>query len=159
MTRTMSPHTAPSPHEDADGAVHALADRAWKYRLAREPYLQLRVGVPVTHLRPRGPEEAQEDSDFARILLAELDTIDSHTLSESSRLTAVFLRGIFSPLLSALEDLWYTFPVTPYNAHSLSLYMQHVLAPFTVNDTGDADRYLSLLADYARILQVDREVL
>jgi uncharacterized protein (DUF885 family) len=136
-----------------------MTDRAWQYRLERSFYLQLRVGIPVTRLRPRGPDEAQEDAGFAGTLLAELDAIDAHALDANGRLTLAFLRGIFEPYTTAVDDLWYTFPVTPYNLYFLFLPLQHVLAPFAVKNTEDAERFLGLLGDFARLLQVDREIL
>jgi uncharacterized protein (DUF885 family) len=110
-------------------------------------------------LRARGPRELHEDVAFARDLLTRLDSISTDDLSNAARLTAAFLRSSLTAITASVDDIWYSFPVTPYNSIALIWYVQHVFAPFTVATVDDAERFVRLLSDFARIIQVDREIL
>jgi uncharacterized protein (DUF885 family) len=130
-----------------------VAERAWQYKLAQSPYLQLRNGVTVTGLPVGSLEEAEADADFARGLLAELAAVKTDGLAEDDLQTLGFLRFELGSLAESAERWWTLFPVAPYQTFFLGLYGQLLFAPFSFENPGDADRYLSLMRDYATALR------
>lgn len=130
----------------ADAALTAaLSDLLWERVLDRDPLTALRLGRPVESL-PRGGQEAvEQDAAFAEHTLG--------LLAETGGVDAAFLRDHLRQEAAEAERFWYRFPVTPYYAMPLSEYRVGVLEAAELSSAGDADRYLRLLDDYARLVE------
>jgi uncharacterized protein (DUF885 family) len=138
-------------------ALKDIAERVWRRRLEREPYLRLKVGEPITWIPAGNREEAREDASFARQVGTELEEIEPETLPHEDWLTLGFLR-FQSARLAQSEEQWLTdFPVTPYTGYWMSLYAQEIFAPFRFEEQEDLDRYVKLLEDYAAAVRTSTE--
>src|SRR5882757_4740214 len=133
-------------------ALHGIAERLWEYRLSRDPYLQMRRGVPVTRIPRDDLNEAARDADFAQGALTELRSLDTSALSHGDALTSRFLLDALAQQTRAPEFWWSQFPVTPYAASVLAVYLQTIFQTFKISTSADADRYLGLLGDYGRLI-------
>jgi len=125
--------------------VSELSDVLWERVLARDPLTALRSGRPVETLPRGGPEAVAADASFAATMLGRLAGIEGTD--------AAFLRDHLEQEVAEAQRFWYRFPVTPYNAMPLSLYQEEVFATAELASAGDAERYLSLLTDYAVIVE------
>jgi hypothetical protein len=95
---------------------------------------------------PRGgPEAAERDASFAADTLGRLTGIGG--------VDAAFLRDHLEQEIAEAQRIWYRFPVTPYNAMPFSLYREEIFEAAALGTAEDADRYLSLLNDYAAIVE------
>jgi len=129
----------------SETTVGELSDLLWERVLARDPLTALRVGRPVETLPRGGPEAAALDATFAASTLGRLAGIDGTA--------AAFLRDHLEQEAAEAERFWYRFPVTPYNAMPLSLYQDEIFATAELATAADAERYLSLLNDYAALVE------
>lgn len=136
-----------------DDAVATLAEDVWQWRLARSPYLQQRVGVPVTELRPMGIEDVEEDAAYARDVLTRLDGIALEGLPHEDALTCGFLRQGALLAAEAPQHHWHTFAATPYGSYFLSHLVQSLFGTFTFDGAGQTDLYLSLLHDFGGMVR------
>lgn len=66
---------------------------------------------------------------------------------------AAFLRDHLQQEAAEAQRFWYRFPVTPYNALPLSTYREEIFEAAELAAAADADRYLSLLNDYAALVE------
>jgi uncharacterized protein (DUF885 family) len=66
---------------------------------------------------------------------------------------AAFLRDHLEHELAEEQRFWYRFPVTPYNALTLSGYRSEIFATAELRAASDVDRYLKLLDDYAAVVE------
>lgn len=128
--------------------VARLAERVWQYRLDHEAFVRLRRGLPVEHLRSESIDDRDADARFALAVLGELDAVDEAQLTEQDRLTVGFLRFLMQMWADAPRHHWHGFSVAPYSSFFLGYALQHVFGGFTFGAAQDAERYLSLAADY-----------
>jgi uncharacterized protein (DUF885 family) len=129
----------------AEATVGELSDLLWERVLTREPLTALRLGRPVESLPRGGPEAMERDASFAVRTLGRLAGVGGAD--------AAFLRDHLAQEAAEAERFWYRFPVTPYNAMPLSEYREEVFAAAELATAADADRYLSLLNDYAALVE------
>jgi uncharacterized protein (DUF885 family) len=125
--------------------VAELADRLWERALARDPLTALRLGRPVETLPPGGREAMELDVSFA------VSTLDR--LAGTDGVDAAFLRDHLQQEAAEAQRFWYRFPVTPYNALPLSTYREEIFEAAELTTAADASRYLSLLNDYAALVE------
>jgi uncharacterized protein (DUF885 family) len=125
--------------------IGELSDLLWERVLARDPVTALRLGRPVESLPSGGPEGVERDASFAVSTLGRLAGI--------SGVDAAFLRDHLRQEAAEAERFWYRFPVTPYNAMPLSEYREVVFGSASLVTATDAGRYLSLLNDYAALVE------
>lgn len=132
--------------------VGGLADALWQHYLQREPYLQLRNGVPVSQLPLGTLAEADEHAGFGKELLAQCDLLESTGLADDERLTLALLRDHAERLASS-ADLWAAqFPVAPYQLAGINTALTQVLPSASL--APEPDRYLTLVEDLARGIDV-----
>jgi uncharacterized protein (DUF885 family) len=129
----------------AETVAGELSDLLWERALARDPLTALRLGRQVESLRPGGPEAMQQDVSFAVSML--------RRLAGAGGVDAAFLRDHLQQEAAEAQRFWYRFPVTPYNAIPLSMYREQIFQAAELTTTAAADRYLSLLNDYAAMVE------
>jgi hypothetical protein len=129
-----------------EATVGELSDLPWERVLARDPLTAPRLRRPVESLPRRGPEAMEQDASFAVSTLGRLAGIGG--------VDAVFLRDhLLQQEAAEARRFWYRFPVTPYIALPLSAYREEVFEAAELADAADADRYLSLLNNYAALVE------
>jgi uncharacterized protein (DUF885 family) len=129
----------------SEAVVGELSDLLWERVLVRDPVTALRLGRPVECLPSGGPEDMERDASFAVSTLGRLAGIGG--------VDAAFLRDHLRQEAAEAERFWYRFPVTPYNAMPLSEYREEVFGSASLVTAADAGRYLSLLNDYAALVE------
>jgi uncharacterized protein (DUF885 family) len=127
----------------AEVIIGELSDLLWERALARDPVSAVRFGRQVESLPTGGPEAMERDVTFAEGTLGRLAGIGG--------VDAAFLRDHLEQEAAEAQRFWYRFPVTPYNAMPLSAYRAEILQAQV--PAADADRYLSLLNDYAALVE------
>ncbi|MFJ9648869.1 DUF885 domain-containing protein [Streptomyces sp. NPDC004244] len=137
--------------------VVQLADRYWEFLLERDPLLRVRRGLPVETLPGASPAEAEERARFAEGLLEQVQVFDAVELSGADADTAAFLTGLAEEELRVHRCYWLTPAATPYRLFPLSLYVDAVLRPFGFAEQRDADRYVALLREVARVADSIRD--
>jgi len=125
--------------------VRELSDQVWERVLARDPAAALRCGRPADALPWGGPGELAENVSFAAATLRKLAGMRG--------VQAAFLRDHLEQELAEEQRFWYRFPVTPYNALTLSDYRSEIFATAEFRAASDVDRYLRLLGDYAAVVE------
>lgn len=139
--------------------VTSVAGALWEYFLEREPYLRLRVGRPIEHLKLEGLEEAEEDAKFGREQLDLIAKVDAGSLPDDERVTHAFLKSFLTDLVDAPVRWWWSFPVTPYATYPLGAVAPQIFRSFNFDGASDVDRYLSVLKDYAAAIRSMRDKL
>lgn len=148
----MTEIASPDASAQASERLAALAERIWQYRVSREPWLQMRRGIPVRTIRPDTLANAEEDAVFAAGALSELRRVGAAVESHDDVLTVEFLREDLNTTLAAPRTWWMRFGVTPYASSGLGIYLQIIFQAFSFGSPEDTDRYLALMADYARLI-------
>lgn len=143
-------------------AALQIVDDAWS-ELQRRPFVQLRMGVAPPRLPDVSFAEAERRSAVGRSLLRRLDSLDLSALPHDLALTLRLAR--FRAHTWSQEAQWYWTVLDPRGVGSFGLflptaycggyllnYVHNQLASFSFLEPGDADRYLGLVADYARLI-------
>ena len=144
-----------------DAAVNILGD-AWD-ELRRSPFVQLQLGLTPARLPEVSLAEAQRRSKMGRAILDRLGSLDTSLLPHDLALTMRLVR--FHADTWSREADWYwticdplgvgffgTFLPTAYCGGSLLSVLHGLLSACTFSNAGDADRYLGLVSDYARLI-------
>jgi len=129
----------------SEAIVGELSDLLWERVLALDPLTAQHAGRQVDALPRGGPDAMEQEVSFAVSTLGRLAGIGG--------VDAAFLRDHLEQEAAEARRFWYRFPVTPYNALPLSLYREQVFAAAELTTAADADRYLSLLNDYAALAE------
>jgi uncharacterized protein (DUF885 family) len=139
-----------------------IVDDAWD-ELCRSPFVQRQRGVIPTRLPDVSFAEAQRQSKMGRSLLKRLDALDLRTFPHDLALTLRLVR--FRAQAWSRADEWYWTVVDPLGIGMYGLFLPTAYCggwllnivhgqlnslPFL--EFGDADRYLALVADYARLI-------
>lgn len=148
--------------EEAINGALRIADDAWTER-RRSPFVQLRTGSAPARLPDLSIEEVRRHSQVGRDLLTRLDEIDVDALPHDVALTLRLVR--FYASTWSREADWYWTVVEPSGIGQLGMFLPSAycggpllnvihgfFADFSFRDSGDTDRYLALLADYARLI-------
>lgn len=149
--------------DSAAGEAHRLIGEAWA-ELKRTPYVQRRLGVTAERFPDVSFDEADRRSSVGRALLARLETVDSEALPHELALTLRLVK--FRAQVWSKEARWYWIVCDPrgigqfglslptaYNGGYLLNGAQEVLDNFPLESRGDTERYLTLLTDYARLVE------
>jgi uncharacterized protein (DUF885 family) len=131
--------------------LKAIADDYWKHQLDESLYLRLKFGLPIEKLPDISPEGEKKDTDFAQSILDRLTKIDAKTLTDEDSITYDMLKWENSATVEAHPYFWLTSPVTPYSSQLPTV--NRAFREFTFKDGRDMDRYLSLLKQYAGMIQ------
>ncbi|MFD0401757.1 DUF885 domain-containing protein [Kitasatospora sp. NPDC059811] len=139
--------------------IGRLADRYWEFLLERDPLLRARQGLPVESLPRESPAEAEERARFAtgvvervRVVVEGVRALDGAGLCGADADTAAFLVGSAEQELRAHRCYWLTPAVTPYRLFPLSQYVDAALRPHRFDQPSDAERYLVLVRELARVV-------
>ncbi|WP_224284647.1 DUF885 family protein [Streptomyces sp. LS1784] len=135
-----------------DREVGHLADRYWEFLLERDPLLRVRQGLPVETLPEASLGEAEQRARFAAGVLDRVRALDDAELPGADADTVAVLVALAEQELRARRWYWLTPAATPYRLFPLSLYVDAVLRPFHFAERADADRYLTLVRDLARVV-------
>jgi uncharacterized protein (DUF885 family) len=144
-------------------AALRIVDDAWD-ELRRNPFVQLQLGVAPARLPDISFAEAQRRSEVGRSLLRRMEVLDPSTLPHDLALTLRLVR--FRAHTWSREAEWYWTVVDPLGVGFFGLFLptsycggwllnvvnQH-FASFAFLESGDVDRYLALVADYARLIE------
>ncbi len=144
------------------GAALRLASDAWE-EVRRSPFVQQSLGAPLTRLPDLSFAEAARRAAVGKDLLARLDGIEIDRLPHDLALTLRLVR--FRATTWSREADWYWTVVDPMGIGFFGLFLptaycggfllttiRPALASFRFDSAGDLDRYLALIADYARLV-------
>lgn len=98
---------------DSD-VLRQIADQYWQHELDQNVALQIKFGLPTRHLPDPSYGHAQQEAEFARILLVRLDSVRTDRLSEDDRITLASMRWKLRQAIDSLPFFWLRSPVTPY---------------------------------------------
>ncbi len=139
----------PVPVDSGSAALDTLAERYWQHELQTDVLLRAQVGLPVETLRPVTYANAQADAQFAREVLAELARIDAEKLDRDRWLTSRTLHYLATNDVANETYFWLRQQATPY-AGGLQLgTFSTMFEGFKFGSAADAQRYVSLLEQYA----------
>lgn len=142
--------------------ARAIIEAAW-HEAMRSPYVQAKLGNPLTRLPDLSCAEADRRSSVGRSLLGHLERLDLDTLPHSLALTLRLVK--YQARIWSREAQWYwtvidplgigefgLFLPTAYCGGYLLSYVHKQFASFTFAEPADVDRYLALVEDYARVI-------
>ncbi|MGW6916120.1 DUF885 domain-containing protein [Kitasatospora sp. NPDC054939] len=132
--------------------ISRAADHYWEFLLARDPMLRVRQGLAVETLPGASLAEAEERARLAEDVLGRVRAHDGAELPGADADTAAFLAGLAEQELRAHRCYWLTPAATPYRLFPLSLYTDAVLRPFRFVERADAERYVALVRELARVV-------
>jgi uncharacterized protein (DUF885 family) len=158
----MSTQVGPAPEGNSLIAALRIIDDAWEeYR--RSPYVQHQLGEAPARLPEISLTEAQRRSAVGRSISRRLEAIDLDLVPHDVALTLGLVR--FRAKTWSYEADWYwivsdplgtgffgMFLPTAYCGGALLNLIHGQLASLRSTERGDADRYLALVADYARLI-------
>jgi uncharacterized protein (DUF885 family) len=155
-------HSQPSPSASTLSAALRMIDDAWE-ELRRSVFVQTQMGLPLTGLPSLSPAEAERKSAVGRSLVQRIEALDIDELPGDVALSVRLVR--FRASTWAREAEWYwtvsdplgvgffgMFLPTAYCGGFLLSFVHGQFATFRFGEAGDLDRYLGLIADYARLL-------
>jgi len=142
--------------------VYRIIEDAWG-ELQRSLYVQLRTGHFSTRLPDLSLEEAQRRGAFGEQLLVRLSRLPEQQLPHELAISLRLVR--FRASTWANEGKWYWHVIDPLGTGCFGVFLPTAycggwflntvrsrLATFAFTQLGDADRYLGLIADYARLI-------
>lgn len=144
-------------------AALRIIDEAWE-EWRRSPLVQRQLGVTPVRWPDISFEAAQRRSEVGRSLLKRLAAIDPSVLPHDLALTLRLVR--FRASTWSREAEWYWTVIDPIGCGFFGLFLPTAycggwllnvahghLASFAFTESGDLDRYLALVADYARLVE------
>jgi uncharacterized protein (DUF885 family) len=139
-----------------------IVDDAWG-ELQRSLYVQQQLGIAQARLPDLSFAEASRRSEVGASLLRRMDSLDTTALPHDLLLSLRLVR--FRAQAWAREADWYWLVTDPLGIGFYGLFLpgaycggwflntvHGVLASCGFADPGDGDRYLALIADYARVI-------
>lgn len=147
------------PATRASATIDRLADAYWQRELAQSYYLRLQLGKPIESIRPITIEGAQDDARFSKGVLDQLSNIDPNALDHDRWLTYQTLQYLATNDVAARDYFWLTQIATPYAGGSQIALLGPVFSSFTFSTQADADRYVSLVHQYAAFVRSVETVL
>jgi len=144
-----------------------IVDDAWD-ELRRSLVIQQHLGLPLVRLPDLSLEEAQRRSRVGHSLLSRIDALDASDLPADLALTLRVVR--FHARTWSRQADWYWFVIDPLGLGLFGMFLptaycggyvlnvvHGALAAFTFASPDDADRYLTLVADYERLIDQGTE--
>jgi len=127
--------------------VRKAADDYWKFLETESLAIRVREGLPVDRMPDVSFAHSQANAAFGEALLATLAPVAENQLDHEDALTLAVLRKEARQLTEAPGQYWLNFPLTPYIFRNFGV--TQVFTSHQFKGKGDADHYLSLLAQYA----------
>ena len=129
-------------------SLQAIADDVWARRVESDLGVRLKLGLPVETMPDPTHAKAAADAEFAKTILARLDTIDPSRLSPEERVTFATLRWQQQLVVEGLQHFYLRSQVTPY-ASAIRTTSQAFRDPKLAADPKiqrSYDRYIDALA-------------
>jgi uncharacterized protein (DUF885 family) len=140
-------------------ALDALANRYWQHQVEYNYYLRAQLGEPIETIRPLTYANADADAAFAQSMLDALKAIDAGALDHDRWLTYRSIEFLATNEVASRTYFWLTQQATPYAGGSQLAYISSLLTDFKFADRSDAQRYESLLRQYAAFVRSIRDLL
>jgi uncharacterized protein (DUF885 family) len=140
-------------------ALDALADRYWQHWLERDNFLRAQLGLPVETIRPIAYADADADARFAQNVLDGLHAIDAAKLDHDRWLTYRTLTYMATNEVAGRTYYWLEQQATPYAGGAQIAFIVQTLTEHPFTGADDAQRYESLLHQYAAFVSSLREFL
>jgi uncharacterized protein (DUF885 family) len=144
------------------GRALRIIDDGWE-ELRRGLFIQSQLGEPIARLPDLSLGEAERRSRVGRSLLSRIQALDASGLPHDLALTLRVVR--FRAESWAREAEWYWNVIDPLGVGFFGMFLptaycggfllnniHGLLGAFQFRDAGDCDRYLGLVADYARLV-------
>ena len=144
------------PVQSPSQQLAAAAEEHWQRQLKSDVWTRTEAGLPLEQMPDVSFEQARRNEKAARAALARLERIDASALTEDERLSLAILRHEQRLLIDSLPHFWLRFLVAPYGSPIRSV--QTAMSRQQFRTTADTDRYLRLLAEYARFIDQIAEV-
>ena len=147
---------------DAEGramTLDALADHYWQRWLERDHFLRAQLGLPIETIRPITYAHADAEATFAQGILDELGAIDAGALNHDRWLTFRALTWLATNDVAVRTYFWLRQEATPYAGGGQISYITSILTSFQFANAGDAERYESLMHQYAAFILSMRDLL
>ena len=139
-----------------------IVDDAWE-EIRRSVYVQSQIGLPLTGLPCLSLTEAERKSNVGRSLLQRVEVLDLDELPADVALSIGLVKFRANTWSRQAEWYWTVsdplevgffgmFLPTAYCGGMLLSFIHGQLSTFRFGEAGDLDRYLGLIADYARLL-------
>lgn len=137
------------PVGNPDALVDTIAEEVWQHALARDVYLRVREGLPVTSIPDITLEAARLDSAFYESVLDRLEPVDAAALNdEERRVTLRMLRWDMQARVDRVEHYWLSFPVMPYTAGLPLNFTHQAFAEASLVTADEREAYLGLVDEY-----------
>lgn len=134
---------------DAAGKLDALADRYWQHELEIDYALRSQIGMPIETIRPLTYENADADAQLGQSILDGLKQIDADKLDHDRWLTSRTLTYLATNDVATRKYFWLRQQATPYVGGLQLGYFATTFSSFQFANAADAQRYESLLRQYA----------
>jgi uncharacterized protein (DUF885 family) len=152
----------PNPDELTIAAAQRVVDDAWN-ELQRAPHVQARIGHYPAGLPDVSYTEAQRRSAVGCRILRDIESLDSHAFPSDLALTLRLAR--FQAHIWSKQADWYWLVIDPMGIGCFGLFLPTAycggwllnairgrLTSFAIANDADADDYLILVAEYARLI-------
>ena len=141
--------TSPTPAPGPAVALDAVAAQYWQREQQNDVYVRAELGLPIETIRAITYENAADDAAFGSGVLATLKTIDASALDHDRWLTYRTLQFLATNDVAEQTYFWLRQQVTPYAGGSQISQLTAYVAATPIASRADAQRYLSLLHQYA----------
>jgi uncharacterized protein (DUF885 family) len=146
-----SPPAAP-PAATPAAALDALAAHYWQREQQENYYLRAELGLPIETIRALSYENAADDAAFAKQILSGLKQIDADALDHDRWITYSTLQYLATNDVAGQTYYWLRQQATPYAGGSQISELTGILAAMPIASAEDAQRYISLLHQYAAFI-------
>jgi uncharacterized protein (DUF885 family) len=130
-------------------ALDAVAAQYWQREQQNDAYLRAQLGLPIVTIRAITYENAADDAAFGSGVLASLKTIDASALDHDRWLTYQTLAFLATNDVAEKTYFWLRQQATPYAGGFQISALTAYVASTPIASAGDAQRYVSLLHQYA----------
>ncbi|MGC1381191.1 MAG: DUF885 domain-containing protein [Candidatus Baltobacteraceae bacterium] len=144
---------APMTDESNAKALDDLAERYWQQEVQTDYTVRSQLGLPIETIRPISLETTTSDATFAQGILDGLRGIDAARLDHDRWLTYRTLNFLATNDVAAQKYYWLVQQTTPYAGGAHLSSIGALLTNFQFANNADAQRYLSLLHQYAAFVR------
>jgi uncharacterized protein (DUF885 family) len=130
-------------------ALDAVAAQYWQREQQNDAYLRVELGLPLETIRAITYDNAADDAAFGSNVLATLKAIDASALDHDRWLTYRTLQFLATNDVAEKTYFWLRQQATPYAGGLQISQLTAFVAATPIASEADAQRYLSLLRQYA----------